>query len=576
MRAKKAQELVSQKTLTLFLIVFFSFLLLTACTNISKDTSLLSKFDQFDTYYLNKQYNKAFIVLKKTEKKAHGVYNRLGVIKRALQLAKHDWAEELLQASLEEYPKSLELRAVYTHVLLFAGKYEQALVVGKSLKGSDYGSLYAEAVIRLQQRLQKDDRQWMQPHFAPLYIDLYKTTENDGFRINAALTYLLKGDYTKAFSFHPKTMSIYDNVFFWSLVSYDSQNWNIALDDLSYAQMSREKQSLQADIYIQMGNITKGLSVWNSLIREHPEYAIVSYLNAARQTRLKGSMTESYEYLKAALDLFPESIPVLTAWGDYALYSSQPFNEDAMSTVLRSAGLKTLAMQKRDAIPTIEPIDAVKKMKEVLAFTHNSELQLSCKKLIWNIENVSGDKRCADMWLLLERNRNNENGKYDQFLFRYAVWLLMYNGFYDEAKKLVSSVLIPSEGFDNGIDSEMYAWLLCKEKKYDDAVVIYETIPGLEREKKVFVSPVVFSYPALFNLGALYVARGEKIHASALYEKALEITKNTVYMAELKYRLACIKAAEGNISEALQLLQFSLKLNPADSRARLLQKKLML
>jgi tetratricopeptide (TPR) repeat protein len=568
---------IPQKGLSVFFLLFLSILLLlTGCSNFSQDSSLLAKFDKIDTCIVSKQYGEAFSLLKQAEKKAHGVYNQLGIIKRAFKLAENDWAEALLIKTLNKYPDNLETRAVYTHLLLRTNRYAQALSVGAKLKGTAYGSLYAEAIIYKQQMLIDTDstntcEKWQEEEFVPLFIDLYKTTENEKFLINSAVIYLKQGDYAKAFTFHPEKISVYDNTYFWSLVSYDSQNWDAALDDLSCIPDIEQAKILEADTYVQSGQIDNARQIWDRLMSDYPAISITAYLNAARQSRLNGNFTDCYDCLKAALVQFPESVPVLSAWGDYALLSSKPYTEDSMDSVLRLAGLKTLSMEERDAIPKVLPIDALHTMKDVLTKTNSPELQLSYTKLLWEVDKVEGDKRCSDMWLLLEKNRLANKGTYDANLCRYAIWLFLHNAKYDYAQSLLSYLPDASTNLATVHDVEMEAWLAYKKGSFSEAVKLYETIPELNSTEK---ASYVSSYSALFNLGALYVANGEKLAAQSLYETALPITENNLYASELEYRIARIQMANGQTEEALKSLQFCLKKNPANNRARLLKKKL--
>jgi len=120
-------------------------------------------------------------------------------------------------------------------------------------------------------------------------------------------------------------------------------------------------------------------------------------------------------------------------------------------------------------------------------------------------------------------------------------------------------------------DIEMKAWLAYKTGSFGDAISLYKTIRGLNSTEK---SSYIASYSALLNLGALYVSNGQKLAALSLYESALDLTNNNKYASELEYRIARIQIAEGKVDEALQSLNFCLKKNPANNRARLLKKKI--
>lgn len=567
-------------------------LLLFFCSSCSKHAySIFEQFDQIDTYISNQQYDKAFSALKSTEKKAQTVNSQLGVIKRGLQLAEQDWTEQLLAKDLEKYPDSLEIRAVYTHLLLRSGKIEKVFEVGQKLESTDYGSLYAEAVIQKQLLHEasvhsegQDDNAfntWKNTNFIPLYQDLFKTTKNENFIINNALINLEQGDYLKAFSFHPDSVSVYDNAFFWAQLSYDSNNFLVALDDLSYAPDVLKTKKLLADSYVKISNIDDAFVVWNDLINTYPDSSVLAYLNAARKTYLEGDLSKEYEYLNKGLLYFPKSVPLLAALGDYALVSTAPYDEDAMDAVLRSKDLKTIAMEERDKTPVVQPSDVAQKMNAVLKSSENADLQLAYTKLLWAIDTVPITKRCSDMWLLLEKNRDSLDGEYNYNLCMYAIWLFLHNSQYDDAQQLIS-YLINSNHFSANTDwkynyfAEVQAWLAYKQNDYDKAVELYQSISGLELQTNTSKMQNVMSYSALFNLGALYVASGQKVQAQALYENALSFTTNNIYFAELEFRIAGIQIANGKKEEAIQSLQFCLKKDPAHNRARLLLKKLSL
>ncbi|OJF77022.1 MAG: hypothetical protein BKP49_03970 [Treponema sp. CETP13] len=582
----EAQKFHFMKFSVFFLLLSVVFFLFTGCFK-KTDSSLLEKFDQIDIQIAAKQYNDAFSLLKKTEKKVSDADNYVGIIKRALQLSKDDWAEKELIKAIKLYPKNLELRAIYTHMLLRTNRNEEALEIGRKLQNTDYGSLYSEAII-LQQK-QQNTEFWMQDRFIPIYQDLYKTMGNEKFLINNAVINLLRGDYKTAFTFHPNTISVYDNVFFWALVSYDSQNWSMAIKDASLKLDSLQALLILADSYVQNGELEKGFLIWNKLINEYPKESVPAYINAAKLSQVNNNLKDCYDYLRLALKEFPESVPVLTSFGDYSILSSQPYEENAMDKTLRLQGVKTLAMEDRDSIPVVKPLDVVDRMSDVLKVINDDDLRLSYTKLLWAAKSATGKKRCADMWLLLEKNRENLNGMYSENLCKYAMWIFLHNQQYSDAQQLLEE--LKTKNYKSiSVGNEMEAWLACMLGDYDKAISLYESLPGLKpikeysaynsknstenmRNKNNLLEGIP-SYPALFNLGALYVASGQKIKAKALYEKALSLVSNDFYCAELYYRIARIQLAQGNNSEAIYNLQYCLKKNPEFNRARLLLKKL--
>ncbi|HOS29498.1 MAG TPA: hypothetical protein PLR39_01730, partial [Treponemataceae bacterium] len=76
------------------------------------------------------------------------------------------------------------------------------------------------------------------------------------------------------------------------------------------------------------------------------------------------------------------------------------------------------------------------------------------------------------------------------------------------------------------------------------------------------------------NLANIYEGLKYYDKATAVYSEIASLTESPETKAEIHYRLACINLLKKEIKNAVLNLEYSLSLNPDNSKARLLLKKI--
>lgn len=542
------------------ILIIISCLLLVACSKSSQDASFIEKMDIVDGCIASKQYTQAFSLLKKASKNAYSSFYRLSIARRALQLGQIDYAEEWLAESLEKHPNNPEIRGVYAHLLISKKEYKKAETISLPLLGTPYGSIYSEALLRQG----TSDTNWLSSDFIQPYLDLAKTTGNPGFSKNAAIIYALTGNFDSALECIPESITLYDNPYFWALLSYDARLYSDSLLYISMCELSSKVYLLASDASLASGNIPSASQYWQTLCAQYPNLSPVPYVNQGRYELLSQNIIKGRDYLEKLVLYFPTYGQGLSLFGEYALLSIEEQREDLLTQTIRSKGVKTLQMELEDTIPRIQPSYVLTLMDAALEEEKDPNLQIAQMKLIWNTKkNYSNEQKMVDMWNLLEKNEI-EPFSYPLELVRYSIWLLLHNNQVDIASSFFEEH-IPKES-KTLWDWEAEACILIYQEKYQEAISVYEHIIS----EKGYAIPVT----DLFNLGTLYESRGDKSKAFLLYKNIAESKVENIYLAENQYRISRIQADRGELRAANLGLEYCLSLNPNHIKARLLQKKI--
>ena len=115
-------------------------------------------------------------------------------------------------------------------------------------------------------------------------------------------------------------------------------------------------------------------------------------------------------------------------------------------------------------------------------------------------------------------------------------------------------------------EAETAAWYCVKNQKYEDALRIYENL-CFERNN-------VPSHFIQLNLGAVYNAMGKEKNALKVYGDLAGKNLGNKLASEVHFRIGNIQYNLKDKKNALLSLNYSIKLNPDNHKARLLLKKL--
>jgi tetratricopeptide (TPR) repeat protein len=282
---------------------------------------------------------------------------------------------------------------------------------------------------------------------------------------------------------------------------------------------------------------------------------------------------ERGEFLILLMKYFPNYVPGLASYGNYAYDITHREEEDAITAAVRRAGFKSLSMEQRDKAPVIPVEDALARMEVLIEQTGDATITVERAKLLWKNTNKSNDEKLVDVWYLLEKYPQNEDLKH------YAVWLLCKLKRYDEAQTLFNKFLTSKYGSNNiediinslsATECEYAAFLSAINvpneltKNYKLALKLYNSLEAHNTK----------SVPVLMNYASIKYSESHLQESFELYNKALRLTADENTKAEIQYRMGCIYAAQKDIKSALMCLSYCLQLNPEHAKARLLYKRL--
>lgn len=590
---------------------------------------MTSALDEADRYIAQGYPKDALKILSSCEKKILSPMDAIGVYKRYLSLDEKKSAEKILKASLKKNPKNLELNAVYVSFLKNGKRFDEAFKRSELLRGTKYGSLYSEFFFRdlIKEEASRPVSFYLSEEMAARYVDAYNSNKDNAWLRNAALCSMSAGNYGDAAEVFPQEMDNSSDAYFWALVMYDNKKFGEAAECLLESQrlskktpslLSDEKisarktspieaASLLSDSYAMMGEEKEAEKVRGQLIAELTlggEKADVSqeelsssllgtmYLNSALYALQRNDERAAYNSLLFLVQKWPDFVPALIAYGNFAYNSSKAVMDDPLTKSLRDAGVVSTDMKRFDERPRASVSDALLRMKESVARTRNDTLYVAVLELEDKLDDSSDERtRLGRMYRVLERNAIGAD-LFPPEITQYAVHTLLSLDHYDEAKSLFKKYLIAryklgtERPFEEDLvlvlpnmilwEVEYAGYFAAREKNTDLTKRLYEYAvyesgfsPAYGGEE---ISPAAATESAV-NLAMIYSSTGNKDKALELYGRAQSRATDNYARSEIMYRLACVYDAKKDAAAAIKSLEYSLYLDPSNGNARHLLSK---
>ena len=493
------------------------------------------------------------------------------------------------------------------------------------MRGSKYASVYSECMLREASEkvatMQATENNsafsyYSKKEFYQIYLDAYITSKNPLWLRNCAVFNLLNGDYGLAYSLYPAAFVDGDDAFFWALVCYDAGQFYDAVDAIetskklmngyqgvvSFKTSPIQLTALESDAYMAVSEMEAAEKVRRNVVLNLDEFKVRKtdedllcniILNSAIWAGNQGMADQNADLLFYVVNRWPDCVPGLILYADFAYRSNLEREEDFELAALRKAGLSSLEMERYDNRRKIPLSDALYRIDASLRKTNDPYLNIAKLDLKYKTDkSISEKDKNRDLWNMLE-NSLNEDGEYKGLLVQYAINLLLRTKQYDDAwKRLYEYVTDQSEynpkrefweqfvekarGYELSF-IEFAAWFAANSKMTDEAQRLHEYCvfesAGLLEEG--YISQTA-STAACMNLGNIYFSLGKKGKALDLYGKAAGRESNNVKRSELFYRIACIYTAEGDIKNALRSAEYAASLYPENARASILKDKLRL
>ena len=604
----------------LSILIFISLILFcfSGCSSRAEQKSLTGQFDVIDALILQNQMPSALKELKKTEKRVFDSWSYIGLYKRYQMLGESALAEKLLKKAIKKNGSNQELLAVYAGFLLREGRLDEAGKVAEKLRGGKYASLYSEYILRNAAGKSHEDayHYYQSKEFYQIYLDAYEVSKNPVWLRNCAVFNLTNGSYSLAADLLPPAYVDADDAFFWAMVTYDAGRYYDTIDALEdsrnlmsgYENQKMFKTSkiqliaLESDAYMAVSEMESAENSRREVILNLDDFKVKPseeelltnvILNSAIWAGNQGLDYQSADLLFYVVNRWPDCVPALVLYADFAYRSNLEREEDSELTALRRAGIRTLEMEKYDNRRKIPMSDAIYRIDASLARQADPFLEIARLDLKYKTDTTISEKdKNRDLWYMLENNINKD-GEYQMLLVQYALNFLLRTKQYDDAWNLFQTFVLDKKKFDSKRDFweqfienihdydlpivEFGSWFATYFKKADEAVrlseyCVYESGGILEDG---FISQKASTAVGM-NLGDIYFSIGKKSAALELYGKLAGRESRNSKRSEIFYRIANIYAAEGDIKNALRSAEYSSSLYPENARASILKDKLKL
>ena len=555
--------------------------------------------------------------LKKVEKRAYDSWSYIGIYKRFILIGEQNLAEKIIKKALKKNKQNQELLAVYTNFLLRQNRLEDAGKYAEKLRNGNYASLYSELVMRESQKQVIDQGAYafyQNEDFYQIYLDAYKGSKNPIWLRNCAVYNLTQGLYNQASLLNPPAYADVDDAYFWGLCLYDAGKYNFAIEALEkahkyYSDYDNKKQfkcneiqivALESDAYMAVSDFEQADLVRSCVVNnidtvfaDIKDDTLLPVIMVNSAIYAKNQMSEDYfaDLLFYIVNRWPDYVPALILYSDFAYTSNLEKKEDDEVAALRRAGIKSLEMEKYDSRRKIPLSDALYRIDQSLKRKADPYLSITKLDLKYKTDPKLSEKdKYRDLWVLLEDNYI-EGEIYHTLLVQYALNFLLTTKEYDDAWKLFYKFTTSHGTYDVKRDFweqfieqmkyydlpivEMAAWFASDLKKTNEAIRIYEYCvyesAGLLEDG--LISPLVSSASCM-NLANIYFSIGKKDRALDLYGKIAGREVNNAKRSEIFYRIACIYSALGDIKNALRSSEYASSLYPENERASVLKDKL--
>lgn len=603
--------------------IFFSLILFcfSACRMRAEQNSLTSQFDVIDALVMQNQMQSALKELKKAEKRAYDSWTYIGIYKRYMTLGETGAAEKVLKKALKKNSNNEELQAVYAAFLLRQNRLGEAGKVSEKLRGTKYASLYSEYMLResAEKAAAADENGfafYTKKEYYQIFLDAYKTSKNPVLLRNCAVFNLINGDYALAASLYPAFFLDADDAYFWALVCYDAGQYYDSIEAIensrrlmtgyqntvSFKTSHVLQTALESDAYMAVSEMEAAENARRGIVlnldelkvrKSDEEYLSNIILNSARWAENQGMDEQNADLLFYVVNRWPDNVPGLILYADFAYRSNLEREEDSEIAALRKAGISTLEMERYDNRRKIPMSDALFRIDEALRRTNDPYLHIAKLDLRYKTDkSISEKDKNRDLWNMLEKSLN-EDGVLKGLLVQYALNFLLQTKQYDDAWKLFYDYVTDNSLYDSKRDfweqfiekargyelsiMEFGAWFAAYNKMADEALRLHEYCvyesAGLLDEG--YISQSV-STSSCLNLGSIYVSLGKKAKALDLYGKTAGRESSNAKRSEAFYRIACIYAGDGDIKNALRSAEYASSLYPENARASILKDKLRL
>lgn len=598
---------------SLVLVLMFTFCFaLCSCGMKAEQKSVTSQFDVIDALIAQNQFDDAISELKKIQKQIYDSWSYIGVYKRYMAMGEKKSAEKIIKKALKTNSHNVELIALYSFFLLRENRLDEAEVLAKELKGTKYGSIYSEAILKKsysnEEKLNLDNSNI--DDFYQIFMDAYRGSNNPLWLRNCAVMDMIRGDFSSASALLPEYFLNLDDIFFWSTVLYDSseyskmlevsENANKFFDNSVLNEKINKLIALESDSYIALHELDLAEQKRREILSNINDESIINYKNdkilpiimqnSAVWSMNQGNENDCGKLLFKIVNNWPDFVPSLVLYSNYAYTSNLKRTEDYETKMLRQAGISSLEMIEYDNRFVVPLSDAFERINNALITNKNPYLYICKLDLKYKMnEKLSVKDKTADLWNLLENN--NENNEYKSILVQYAVNFLLKTNQNDDAwsvfyKYVTSFYNFNSEEdfwiqFEKNLSSidyniiELASYFAAEQKLRDEMFriseyCVYES-SGILKENEISSK---VSSSVCMNLSDAYFSTGKVAKSLDLYGRTAGKEANSKVRSEIYYRIGEIYLSLGESADALRALDYSYSINKDNVKAQFLRDKI--
>lgn len=591
---------------------------LSSCKMKAEQKSLTLYFEVIDSYIAEGDFKAAIKELKRTEKVAYDSWSYIGLYKRYAQIGEEKLSEKLLKRALKKVPHNPELVAIYSNYLMRHNRVIEAAKKSEELRGTKYGSIYSEAVLRIEREKvnsQENPEYYKDPKFYEIYYDAYKAAADSIWIRNCAVYHLNMGNYENAAAIAPKQFSDGDDAYFWAMVLFDAGRYYDSAEAVVaakrfievYPELRSGKKShpssiqliaLESDAYMAVSEvekanearkeITENLENFKKITQEENLLLQAITTNSIIYANNTEDSNTAYDLLLYTVNQWPTFQDGLALYTNFAYKSNQERVESHEEQILREIGLASLEMEKYDNRRVIPLSEAVSRLEKALNVEKNPYLSILKLDMKYRMDSTFTEKqKTADLWNLLEENYTEEV-KFHSLLVQYTLNYLLKTNQYDEAYNLFYKYMVNTYNFDRAGDfwlqlqnvltkmdlkmAEFAAYFAARQGLYAETFRLYEYCvfeSGGHAEEK-YISPYV-STGACMNLADAYFSTNKLDDAVELYSKTIGRESSNYLRSEMHCRLAEIYIKKGDQKNALRSLEYAAAIYPGNARASLLK-----
>ncbi len=589
-----------------------------SCNMKAKKQPIAGQLELVDALISQNQYKDALKALKETERITYDSWSFIGLYRRYIQLGEKDLAEKILLRGLKKNPSNPELSAVISNYMLRSGRTEEAYRYAEKLSGTRYGSIYSEAALR--KAVKNSGSSGLNSFFSEaelyrIYQDAYTGTGNNLWLRNCAIFNLAAGNFGNAAEISPKNFSDADDAYFWALVLYDSGKFYDSIataetalrllynydDKTSFSTSELKLLALESDAYLSVSDSdnaeNKRQLAFNTIYSPNEEDEDTNKIlpvlvhNSVVFARNRGNSERAAELIFFEVNRWPEFVPGLILYADFAVEELNTKEEDIETLALKKAGIESLEMEKFNRIRKIPISDAAYRISAELKRKRDPYLEIILLDLNYRMDKtVTVKSKTADLWKLLESNYS-EKEKYPELLVQYAVSFLIRTKQYEDAETLFYRYISDINAFDGEKDfwqqfeqilpelalpfAEEGGWFAAHAELGETATRIYEHCAfgeeNAENERKV--SPYLTTGAGM-NLADIYFTSGQREKALDLYGKLAGREIRDSLRSDIFFRIAKIYADTGDERNAARAADYAVSIYPDNVRAQLLLSKM--